>query len=289
MMSGWSSMRRSILAAFAMAGCIGKAAAHGSASPGPLADDDRDELTRRFAAYLSLVEKGDPRRLDYRLDRKAADMLDAELHGRRAKVRALALDEVAGWLGVELLIGPAGHEAAEARLFFLRLAEGYIAETVPVGGHARFIPGDGVAPLRPPAPDHAPLPESVRLSRMSARKFRDYLELFGRFDERFVEYYTPDIVFTASPAPAPLHGREAVLRLYRPLRANLGENLTVHHLVIDNQAGLMMAALTNRLTAFGQVDLPSRQMQAGDQLELSGAIVYGLQRGQISLIRDLGQ
>ena len=124
---------------------------------------------------------------------------------------------------------------------------------------------------------------------MTPRKFRDYLNLFGRLDERFVEYYTPDVVFAAAPAPSPLHGREAVLELYRPLRAELGENVTVHHLAIDNEAGIMVAALSNRLTAFGNVKLPSRQLQPGDQLALSGAIIYELREGRISRIRDVGE
>jgi hypothetical protein len=234
------------------------------------------------------VELGDPQRLTYRVASGDADVLDTALRGRSATVRALAVDDAAGLLGAELLLNPGDSPREEARLVFFELAEGYIAKTVLVQDSAQFLPGDGVPPPRPPLAEGQPLPESVRLPSMTPRKFRDYLDLFGRFDERFVGYYAPDVVFTAAPAPAPLHGREAVLTLYRPLRANLGESVTVHHLVIDNGAGLMMAALTNRLTAFGEVELPSRQLRPGDQLVLSGAIIYGLQRGKISLIRDVG-
>jgi hypothetical protein len=123
---------------------------------------------------------------------------------------------------------------------------------------------------------------------MTPAKFQDYLKLFSRFDERFLFYYAEDVVFTAAPAPAPLHGREAILDLYRPLRENLGEDLTVHQLVIDSRNGLIMAALTNRLTAYGRVTLPSSTLNPGDQLLLSGAIVYGLRDGRINLIRDVG-
>lgn len=259
-----------------------------AASAGPLAMLDRAELSRSLANYLSLVEQGDARRLEYRTSASDADALDAVLLRRRATVRALALDELANLIGVELLVASTEGHAAEARIVFFRLAEGFIADTFLVEESARFLPGGGMAPRSPPIPANEPLPGSVRLSTMTPQKFRDYLDLFGRFDERFTEYYTPDVVFAASPAPAPLQGRDAVLQLYRPLRANLGENVTVHHLAIDNRAGLMMAALTNRLTAFGEVELPSRRLQPGDQFVLSGAIIYGLRGGKISLIRDVG-
>ncbi|MEO5598930.1 MAG: nuclear transport factor 2 family protein [Novosphingobium sp.] len=203
-------------------------------------------------------------------------------------MRALALDEVASLLAVEFLLDPAGGEQEDAQIIFFELDGGYIAGTIVVESGAQFIAGDGNSPPRPPRGQDESLPESVRLPIMTPRKFRDYLDLFGRFDERFVEYYTPDVVFAADPAPVQLHGREAVLELYRPLRAELGENVTVHHLAIDNEAGIMIAALSNCLTAFGNVKLPSRQLGPGDQLALSGAIIYELREGAICRIRDVG-
>jgi hypothetical protein len=272
-----------------MAGWVGTAGAlDGAALAGPFAEPNRLDLSRRLATYLSLVELGDPRRFEYRVAGTRADALDAALRGRSVSVRAVALDDPQGLLAAELVLAPGEGLPEEPRLVFLRLAGGYIAQTILVEDGAQFLPGDGLRLPAPPPADDQPLPESVRLSRMTPERFRDYLDMFGRFDERFVEYYTPDVLFTAAPAPAPLQGREAVLKLYRPLRAELGESLTVHHLAIDNEAGLMMAALSNRLTAFGNVKLPSRQLRAGDQFVVSGGIIYGLQGGRISLIRDVG-
>ena len=280
--------RRSVIAGLAMASWVGTAGAVDAALAGPFAEPNRLELSRRLATYLSLVELGDPRRFADRVAGTHADVLDTALRGGSVSVRALALDDAQGLLAVELLPAPGESLPEEPRLVFFRLARGYIAQTILVQDGAQFLPGDGLRPPTPPPANDQPLPESVRLSKMTPEKFRDYLNMFGRFDERFVEYYTPDVLFTAAPAPAPLQGREAVLKLYRPLRAELGESLTVHHLAIDNEAGLMMAALSNRLTAFGNVKLPSRQLQAGDQLVVSGGIIYGLQGGKISLIRDVG-
>jgi len=72
------------------------------------------------------------------------------------------------------------------------------------------------------------------------------------------------------------------------LRAYLGEDMTVHHLVIDSQAGLMMVASTNRLIAYGEVELVGRTLLPGDRLILSGAIIYGIRGGKIALIRNVG-
>jgi hypothetical protein len=280
--------RRSVVAGLAVAGWAGRASGRSVPSAGPLAESSRVELSGRVATYLALVATGDPRRFAYRTGRTVLDALDAALHGRSATVRALALDEAAGLLAVEFLLEPAGGQQEEARIVFFELDGGYITGTILVESGAQFIPGDGNPLPRPRRAEDEPLPESVRLRSMTPRKFRDYLDLFGRFDERFVEYYTPHVVFAAAPAPAPLHGREAVLDLYRPLRAELGENVTVHHLAIDNEAGIMVAALSNRLSAFGNVKLPSRQLRPGDQLALSGAIIYELRGGRISRIRDVG-
>ena len=280
--------RRSVVAGLAIAGWAGQAAGGAVPSAGPLGETNRDQLSSRVATYLALVAIGDRRRFAYRTGRARSNALDAALRGRSAAVRALALDEVAGLLAVEFLLAGEGGGPGEARVVFFELDGGYIDGTMLVESGARFISGDGNRPSRPPGSESGPLPETVNLPRMTPRKFRDYLDLFGRFDERFVQYYTPDVVFAAAPAPAPLHGREAVLKLYRPLRAELGESATVHRLAIDNANGLMVAALSNRLTAFGNVKLPSRQLRPGDQLALSGAIIYGLRGGRISMIRDVG-
>ena len=277
------------MAGLAAGGIFGRRPVLGRATPtGPLDGVSRADISSRIATYIELVGRGDPGRMNYRIASNQVDPLDPLLRGREVALRALAVDEAAGLLGAELLMAPAGGRMAEAQIVFFELAGGRIVETFVAHEGAQYLPGAGIAPARAPAFDVEPLPESSRFHGMTYRRFRDYLDLFGRFDERFVEYYTPDVVFTAAPAPAPIRGRAAVLELYRPLRANLGESVTVHRLAIDNRSGLMLAALTNRLTAFAEVQLPSRRMRAGDQLILSGAIVYGLRKGRISLIRDVG-
>lgn len=199
----------------------------------------------------------------------------------------VALDDGGELLAVEFL-SESQDRPADVGVAFYRIANGYITEELPLVQGVQLVRGGASGQPAPAYAGDEPLPPTVESPRMTRAKFQDYLELFRRFDERFTYYYADDVIFAASPAPAPLHGREGVLGLYRPLRKNLGEELTVHHLVIDSQANLMIAGLTNKLTAYGQVTLPSTILEAGDQMILSGAIVYGLKDGRIALIRDVG-
>ncbi|MXO65294.1 nuclear transport factor 2 family protein [Altericroceibacterium endophyticum] len=282
--------RRMILAGIAVAFAAHSTTlvARRAEAAGPLAIADRDTLFERFAVFMALADTGDPRQQDYL---SAGTQLPGSVPARKTTLRTLARDDSGTLLAAEYRIDAPGASAAaepEYALQFYRLSNGYISEIIPVANGAEFIPAEGPALDRPSASVSDPLPPTVTAPRMTRAKFRDYLKLFGRFDERFVSYYDEDVVFSASPAPRPLHGRDAILELYRPLRKNLGEDVTIHELVIDSEAGVMIAALTNRLTAYGTVTLPSSTLEQGDQLLLSGAIIYGLEDGRISLIRDVG-
>ncbi|MEP7351456.1 MAG: nuclear transport factor 2 family protein [Sphingorhabdus sp.] len=264
-------------------------AARNDRPAGPLATRNRELLFRRFAIYLSLVDKGDPGQRGY-LATGAQISLPAHL--QCTTLRTVALDDGGALLAAEIKINRSGGSDTpepEFDLQFYRIANGYITEIISVANGAQLTRGESAAVTRPPKPAAGPLPDTVASRHMTRAKFQDYLKLFGQFDERFVFFYADDVVFTALPAPKPLHGREAILQLYRPLRRNMGENLTVHQLVIDSEAGLVVAALTNRLTAYGTVVLPGSTLESGDQLLLSGAIVYGLSNGRINLIRDVGR
>lgn len=269
---------------------MGLAGAWAAAHAQPIAPDAtrRARTRRQLQDYLRLRIQGNPSFVRY----QAHDIVD-ETAGQlwtdtRWQLRSQLLDDDGQHWAAELQnMAPA--PAGRAIMVFGRVRQGRIDSIVLASEAARFIPGGQGALPRRPRPTGAPVPASVHLDRMTAEKFRDYLDLFGRFDERFVRYYTPDVIFTAMPARMPIGGREGVLRLYRGLRKELAEHVTVRRLVIDSEIGLMAAELTNRLTAYGGVKLPSRVLAAGDQLELSGALVYGLRHGRISLIRDLGQ
>lgn len=122
---------------------------------------------------------------------------------------------------------------------------------------------------------------------MTREKFEDYLSLFSRGDHRYADYYDPDVVFDARPAPAPLHGRKAILDLYDGLHKQLTEQVTAGTVVIDNAQGVMMVELTNRIVATqDNVKLPSGTMNKGDVSLGSGVMIYGLRNGRIVSIRE---
>jgi ketosteroid isomerase-like protein len=122
---------------------------------------------------------------------------------------------------------------------------------------------------------------------MTREKYEHYVQLFNARDPRYAEYYDPDVVFDARPAPQPLHGRQAILDMYDGLWKQLDEEITIGRVVIDNEQGLMAAEITNRITVTqDDVKLPSRTMNKGDVSVGSGVIFYGLSNGRISVIRE---
>lgn len=122
---------------------------------------------------------------------------------------------------------------------------------------------------------------------MTREKYERYVQLFNAGDRRFAEFYAPDVVFDARPAPQPLHGRQAILDLYAGLWKQLKEEITIGAVVIDNEQGLMAVELTNRITATAdEVKLPSRTLNRGDVSVGSGVIVYGISDGRITYIRE---
>ncbi|MBW8743555.1 MAG: nuclear transport factor 2 family protein [Sphingomonas sp.] len=269
---------------------MGLAGALAAAHAQPIAPDAtlQARTRRQLQDYLKLRIQGNPNFVRYHAHDIVDETAEQLWADTRWQLRSQLLDDDGRHWAAELQsVEPA--PVRSAIMVFGRMQEGRIDSIVRAPEAARFIPGRQETLPRRPRPTGAPLPATVSLDRMTAEKFRDYLDLFGRFDERFVRYYTPDVIFAAMPARMPIRGRRGILGLYRGLRKELAEHLTVRRLVIDSESGLMAAALTNRLTAYGEVKLPSRVLAAGDQLELSGALVYGLRHGRISLIRDLGQ
>lgn len=122
---------------------------------------------------------------------------------------------------------------------------------------------------------------------MTREKYERYVQLFNARDHRYAEFYDPDVVFDARPAPQPLHGRQAILDLYDGLWKQLKEEITVGRVVIDNEQGLMAAEITNRITATADnVKLPSRTLNKGDVTVGNNVIFYGLSNGRIISIRE---
>ncbi len=122
---------------------------------------------------------------------------------------------------------------------------------------------------------------------MTRAKYADYVRLFNSNDHRYAQYYDPDVVFSAAPAPHPLHGRQAILDLYDRLRRQLTEHVTATVVAIDNEHGIMAVELSNRIVATtNHVVLPSHTMNAGDVFIGRGVIFYGLAEGRITSIRS---
>lgn len=265
----------------------------------------------KFVEFVRLVDSNDPRSAGYYTvdvapstdaERKAVlqfnhdddndrsvSVIAEELyiddqHDSMAAI--MAVRQVAKRDGVQLGSRPqparAGDALVSRRIVFFGLSNGKISWLR--AATDRELPPP--APALPVANENEPMPATATEPLMSRAKFNDYLRLFTRWDKRFAQYYDPDVIFDTQPAPQPLHGRQAIVDLYTPIRRNLDEHITAGTVVVDNARGMMVAEIRNRMTAErGDVPLPSGVMKRGAVRDRWGVILYNLKDGRISRIR----
>jgi hypothetical protein len=279
-------------------------------------------MTReRFARYIQLLNSGDARQADYYTPGVVLGA-DGGVRGRKAvldasrKLRAdyaialepndvfisdandgmavvMTIRQVAKRDGVKLASQPQpirrGDALVRRTVLFYGLSGGKIS-SIRAARNGSTV-RRGVAAPAPsatsPAPPTAPLSNEPWMTR---EKFEDYARRFSAWDLSFTQYYEPDVVFGVPPAPKPLHGPQAIIDLYTPIRRNLDEHVTPGAVVIDNGRGMMVAEIQNRMTATrGDVQLPSAMLKQGDEREGTGVIFYSLRNGRIAAIGGGGQ
>lgn len=265
------------------------------------ANGDRMAVKTAFKRYLSLLNAGDASAANYLTPDFSIIVPDGANFERTLRAPSasaselvpieILLDDGGTQLAAELELRPIGKlwrpgVIGPRRTVFYTLRQGRLAAArVALDGSQFIRAGTGMPDRAAPAARTTTFPATVTQPYMTRAKFEDYMKLFGRFDEHFVRYYHPEIVFGISPAPSPLHGREEVLALYRPLRRTLDEDVTIHSLVIDSERGLMAAEISNHMKATGPVRIGSMRMDTGDRRVASGVIFYGLKDGMIISLR----
>lgn len=259
--------------------------------------EGRISVKTRFKKYLDLLNAGDELAAAYvspQLEIEAPDAqhLAAMLRDpQRARIRLIPsdilLDDSGGTLSALVEFLPrdgSKNNAPISRTAFFTLDAGRIVSIHIAREGSQYIPGNGASVTRPIIRKEA-LPASAFQPFMTRGKFEDYLRLFGAFDERYVLYYHPEIIFGIKPAAQPLYGREEILQLYRPLRKALDESVVINAIVIDSERGAMAVEISNTMTATAPVKLPTLTMQAGDRRIASGVVFYELKDGLIIEVR----
>lgn len=271
-----------------------------AAGAGPLAvnREGRIAVKTRFKQYLEALNTGDAQLRDYVAGNVAIDAPDApdlaalvkapRAGGFRLVPSDILLDDGGALLSAMIDFRPAAPQpagkAVRQRTLFFTLEGGRVTAIRIANENAKFMPGDGRAMPRS-APVAEPLPATAFQPFMTREKFADYLRLFGKFNENYVLYYHPEVIFGIPPAPQPLYGREEILALYRPLRKTLDEDVVINALVIDSERGALAAEISNTMTATGPVRLPTLTMKAGDRRIASGVVFYELKGGMIIEVR----
>lgn len=128
---------------------------------------------------------------------------------------------------------------------------------------------------------------AIAHDRMTVAAYAQYLQRFSAGDDRYSELYDPQVIFEHDPKWGVLRGRQAIVEFYRKIRTQVKETVTLNTVVIDNERGLMAAEITTELVAIRDgVDMPSKTMNAGDTLLITGTVYYGLKKGRIVSIRS---
>jgi hypothetical protein len=276
---------------------------------------ERRMTAERFRDYIRLLNEENPRHADYytpQVTRREA-MLELDREQRRDQIVVLTPEEiyiddqndtlaaimtlrqVARHDGVKLgsrtEAAHRGDALVSHTVMFYGLVKGRISSVRAARSEGKLEHVDlATAAAEAPKPSDLllPMPATVNQPRMSREKFADYAMLFTRFDPRFVEYYVPDVLFATLPAKQPLHGRQAILDLYIPIRRYLDEHVSPGTVVVDSSQNTMIAEIHNRMTATrGDVPLPSRTLKQGDVRDGWGVIRYGLRDGRISAIHGI--
>jgi len=283
----------------------------------------RPIMTReKFRHHLERLNEGDPLQANDYSPGVVFETACGELQGRQAvldyfrdlrgRLRltlipgAIVIDNERGIMGVELTsrivalvdrvkVGERsmakGDVLTRRQVVFYGISDGLITSVRNARRDGRLFragTAEALAAAAQPNPTAPPddTPETRPGPIMSQARFAHYLGLFTAFDPRFLQYYDPDVVFTVDPAPRPLHGRQAVLDLYTPLRRQLQESITPTAVAIDDANSIMVAAIANRLLATGNgVRIGSTTLNAGDVRIGAGVVFYSLHAGLITLVR----
>ena len=113
--------------------------------------------------------------------------------------------------------------------------------------------------------------------------FYAYTRAFSgaKFDE-FSRYYADDVVLELGSVP-PIHGRDGIVDFYRPMFANVREQLTPHEVSMDDDSIHMDA--TTRFTAVEDApDFVVGPLRKGDYIEGRVFVDYQLRDGLIARI-----
>lgn len=259
--------------------------------------EGRISVKTRFKKYLELLNADDERAAvyvspDFKIDAPDAPDLAAMLRNpQRARVRLIPsdilLDDSGNMLSALISFLPeegARNKVPTNRTAFFTLDFGRIRSVRIAREGSQYIPGNGASVSRSIVRKEA-LPASAFQPFMTRAKFEDYLRLFGAFDERYVLYYHPEIIFGIQPAAQPLYGREEILQLYRPLRKVLDESVAINAIVIDSERGAMAVEISNTMTATASVKISTLSMHRGDRRIASGVVFYELKDGSIIELR----
>jgi hypothetical protein len=150
--------------------------------------------------------------------------------------------------------------------------------------------GASAAEPRGAATEHPPGGALTHDVLMTREKYAEYVRRFNAQDNRFAEFYTEGVVFEHGPVFGTLHGRQGVVDFYRnAIWSRIKETIVPEAVVIDNEHGLMAVELVTHLVATKEgVKLPSHPqgMKVGDELTVTGVVIYSLKNGEISHIRD---
>ena len=101
--------------------------------------------------------------------------------------------------------------------------------------------------------------------------------------ERAGLYYTEDCTLSLPSVPA-MQGRQAICDFYQTMFRTVREHLTIHQLVIDDDA--IAVDCTSTFTA--QADAPDfvvKPLLAGESVQVRVVVIYILRDGQICEIK----
>jgi len=123
--------------------------------------------------------------------------------------------------------------------------------------------------------------------RMTLERYAEYVKLFNARDDRWVEYYSKNVIFDHGEGYGILQGRQEILDFYHRVWADVDEEVVPGKIAIDNENGIMMVEITTRLRAkHDNVKLGAFRVfpKQGDLLVVPGIIAYGLADGLITTI-----
>lgn len=130
---------------------------------------------------------------------------------------------------------------------------------------------------------------SAPQTRMTRKRYSEYVRLFNARDDGFVQYYQENVEFDHGTVYGVLHGRQGVLDFYHSFWNNIDEEIVAGKMAIDNESGVMLVELTTRLRAKKDgVRIASRILEhKGDVFVTHDVVAYEIVDGLITTIGGL--